>query len=45
MIADIANKHANGRVLIGGAGGYQPLDHTPKVWATVVSEIYNNITV
>jgi acetoin utilization protein AcuC len=45
MIADIANKHAKGRVLIGGAGGYQPLDHTPKVWATVVSEIYNHITV
>ena len=45
MIADIANKHTKGRVLIGGAGGYQPLDHTPKVWATVVSEIYNHITV
>jgi acetoin utilization deacetylase AcuC-like enzyme len=45
IIADIANKHSKGRVLIGGAGGYQPFDHTPKVWATVVSEIYNHITV
>jgi len=44
IVADIANKHAKGRVLIGGAGGYQPFDHTPKVWATVVSEIYSDIS-
>ena len=44
IVADIANKHAKGRVLIGGAGGYQPFDHTPKVWATVVSEIYSAIS-
>ena len=44
IVADIANKHAKGRVLIGGAGGYQPFDHTPKVWATVVSEVYSSIS-
>jgi acetoin utilization protein AcuC len=45
IVADIANKHANGRVLIGGAGGYQPLTHTPRVWAAVVSEIHKHIAV
>jgi hypothetical protein len=24
---------------MGGAGGYQPLTHTPAVWATFVAEI------
>jgi len=43
IVGDISNKHAKGRVLIGGAGGYQPFDHTPNVWATVVSEIYSTI--
>ena len=43
LVADIANKHAKGRVLIGGAGGYQPFNHTPKVWATVVSEIHSTV--
>lgn len=42
-VAEMANKYAEGRVLIGGAGGYQPLTHTPKVWQTVVSTIYNNV--
>lgn len=42
-IAEIANKYANGRVLIGGAGGYQPLTHTPEIWAEVVSHIYENV--
>jgi acetoin utilization protein AcuC len=40
VIADLANKYADGRVLIGGAGGYQPLTHTPRVWANVVKDIY-----
>lgn len=40
-VAELANKYAEGRVLIGGAGGYQPYTHTPVVWATVVSTIYN----
>lgn len=39
-VAEVANRWANGRVLIGGAGGYQPLTHTPRVWANVVEEIY-----
>lgn len=26
-------------VLIGGAGGYQPFDMTPRIWASVVTEI------
>jgi len=42
-VARIANKYSAGRVLIGGAGGYQPFDHTPKIWATVVSQIYRNV--
>lgn len=40
-VAEWANKYAEGRVLIGGAGGYQPLTHTPRVWANVVGDIYN----
>ena len=40
MIADLANKYSDGRVLIGGAGGYQPYTHTPRVWANVVKDIY-----
>lgn len=42
-VARIANKHSRGRVLIGGAGGYQPFDHTPKIWGTVVSEVHRNV--
>jgi acetoin utilization protein AcuC len=42
-VAEIANKYAEGRVLIGGAGGYQPLTHTPAIWATVATTIYNNV--
>jgi len=44
-IAALANKYANGRVLIGGAGGYQPYKETPETWATVVSTIYRNTLV
>jgi acetoin utilization protein AcuC len=43
-VARIANKHSQGRVLIGGAGGYQPLEHTPVIWAKVVSQIYRDIS-
>ena len=42
VVADLANKYCEGRVLIGGAGGYRPMDATPRVWATVVETIYNN---
>lgn len=39
MVADAA-EHCEGRVLIGGADGYQPLDHTSRSWANVVEDIY-----
>jgi acetoin utilization protein AcuC len=39
-VAELANKYADGRVLIGGAGGYQPHTHTPRIWANVVEDIY-----
>lgn len=42
VVADIANEFADGRVLIGGAGGYQPHTHTPRIWSQVVSDIYVN---
>jgi acetoin utilization deacetylase AcuC-like enzyme len=44
QIAKIANKYSNGRVLIGGAGGYQPYTHTPKIWAEVVKTVYSGVT-
>lgn len=44
-VARIANKHTGGRVLIGGAGGYQPHTHTPRIWSRVVSIIYSDIEV
>lgn len=40
VVGRIAAKHSNGRVLIGGAGGYQPFSHTPKVWANVVTNVH-----
>ena len=42
-VAELAEKH-NAIVLIGGSGGYQPLDHTPEVWARVVERIYNRLS-
>ena len=39
-VVELANKYAQGRVLIGGAGGYQPYKETPETWANVVSTIY-----
>ncbi len=43
MIADKAVAYSGGRVLIGGAGGYQPLLETPQTWALVVETIYNKV--
>lgn len=43
VVADIAREHTNSRVLIGGAGGYQPHTHTPRIWAQVVTDIYNHL--
>jgi acetoin utilization protein AcuC len=44
MIADRALKYSQGRVINGGAGGYQPLKETPETWALVVETIYNQIS-
>lgn len=44
VISDIATRYSSGRVLIGGAGGYQPHTYTPEIWATVVSTIYAGVT-
>jgi acetoin utilization protein AcuC len=43
VVAAIAEK-CNAIVLIGGSGGYQPLDHTPEIWARVVERIYNRLS-
>ena len=42
VVGSLAEKH-NALVLIGGAGGYQPLDHTPEIWARVVERIYTRL--
>lgn len=42
MVAAAAARYSKGRVLIGGAGGYQPHDHTPEIWTRVVQAIYEN---
>jgi acetoin utilization protein AcuC len=39
----IASTYASGRILIGGAGGYQPFGYTPQIWATVVSKVYDEV--
>jgi len=44
MVAEMAIKHSEGRVLIGGAGGYQPDKETPQTWALVVGTIYNKVS-
>lgn len=43
VAGQIANSHAQGRILIGGAGGYQPFSHTPHIWSTVVSKVYDEV--
>jgi acetoin utilization deacetylase AcuC-like enzyme len=43
IVGSLAVRHCNGRVIIGGAGGYQPLDHTPEIWFQVVSEILTTV--
>jgi acetoin utilization protein AcuC len=34
-----ADEFCAGRILMTSAGGYQPLDHTPRIWANVVTRI------
>lgn len=36
IVAELANKYSKGRVLVGGAGGYQPDYWTPKIWTEVL---------
>jgi acetoin utilization protein AcuC len=43
MVADKAIRYSQGRVLIGGAGGYQPLKETPETWALVVKTIFEKV--
>jgi acetoin utilization protein AcuC len=42
-VARMANDYADGRVLIGGAGGYKAMTWTPLIWSTVVGTIYKEI--
>jgi acetoin utilization protein AcuC len=42
-LSKLVNTHADGRILIGGAGGYRPYDWTPRVWKEVVETIYTNV--
>jgi acetoin utilization protein AcuC len=30
-------------VLVGGAGGYQPLTETPKAWVTTITTLYDQL--
>jgi acetoin utilization protein AcuC len=32
-VREWAEEFCVGRILMTGAGGYQPLDHTPRIWA------------
>jgi acetoin utilization deacetylase AcuC-like enzyme len=43
-VGRIASSYSQGRVLIGGAGGYQPFDHTPAIWAKVVDAVYEEVS-
>ena len=43
-VGRIASSYSEGRVLIGGAGGYQPFDHTPAIWARVVDAVYEEVS-
>jgi acetoin utilization protein AcuC len=44
-VGRIASAYSEGRVLIGGAGGYQPFDHTPEIWAKVVAKVHDEVTI
>lgn len=43
IVAELAARHSEGRVLIGGAGGYQPLTDTPRAWENVVSVLHAGV--
>jgi acetoin utilization protein AcuC len=44
-VGRIASAYSEGRVLIGGAGGYQPFDHTPEIWAKVVAKVHDEVMI
>jgi len=39
QVREWADEFCAGRILMPSAGGYQPLDHTPRIWANVVKRI------
>ena len=43
-VAAFARVHCEGRVLVGGAGGYQPHAHTPAIWAEVVATLHHQLS-
>ena len=38
-VHELADELAVSGIVIGGAGGYQPRDHTPRIWANVVERL------
>lgn len=42
-LAAFARVHCDGRILVGGAGGYQPHTHTPAIWAEVVATLHHQL--
>lgn len=38
-VRDWADEFCQGRILMTSAGGYQPLDHTPRIWANTAMRL------
>ncbi len=43
LVAELAARHSEGRVIVGGAGGYQPRTETPRTWANVVGVLHAGV--
>jgi len=43
FVAELSARHSEGRVIVGGAGGYQPRTETPLAWANVVSVLHAGV--
>ncbi len=41
-VREWADEFCGGRILMTGAGGYQPLDHTPRIWANTAMRLGGN---
>lgn len=39
VVRELAAEFTGGKVLVGGAGGYQPFSHTPRIWANVIEAL------